>query len=66
MTLNKCGFLFREYLDRTAEEINEALQDVGQLSIGELSKTFNLSSEFLLSVSSKEKIIFASIYLLYF
>eukprot|EP00794_Sanderia_malayensis_P000235 gene235-852_t len=40
----------KEYLDRTAEEINESLQDAGQLTIGELSKTFNLPSEFLLSI----------------
>ena len=44
----------RNYLDRAAEEINEALQESGQLSVTELSKTFNLPSEFLLSVSFRK------------
>ena len=47
-------FSIRNYLDRAAEEINEALQDAGQLSVTELSKTFNLPSEFLLSVSFRK------------
>ncbi|XP_057308369.1 E3 UFM1-protein ligase 1 homolog isoform X1 [Hydractinia symbiolongicarpus] len=42
--------LDRDYLDRTAEEINEALQEAGQVAIADLAKTFNLPIEFLLSL----------------
>lgn len=41
----------RDFLDRTAEEINEKLQENGQIAIGDVAKTFNLPTEFLLSVS---------------
>ena len=40
----------REYLDRVAEEINETLQESGQVLIGELSKSFGLPADFLLEV----------------
>ena len=40
----------RDYLDRVAEEINQTLQGSGQLSVVELSKSFGLPAEFLLSV----------------
>ncbi|XP_066914006.1 E3 UFM1-protein ligase 1 homolog [Clytia hemisphaerica] len=40
----------RDYLDRTAEEINESLQENGQTVIADVAKTFNLPSEFILSV----------------
>lgn len=42
--------IFSDYLDRTAEEINEALQEAGQVAIADQAKTFNLPIEFLLSV----------------
>lgn len=41
----------RDYLDRTAEEINETLQESGQVTVAELAKTFNFPADFLLSVS---------------
>ena len=41
----------RDYLDRAAEEINETLQEAGQVFVSELSKTFGLSVDFLLTVS---------------
>ena len=47
----KCLVLFnREYLDRVAEEINETLQESGQVLIAELSKTFGLPADFLQEV----------------
>ena len=45
-------FTARDYLDRTAEEINESLQENGQTVIADVAKTFNLPSEFILSVRS--------------
>ena len=41
----------RDYLDRTAEEINETLQESGQVTVADLAKTFNFPADFLLSVS---------------
>ncbi|XP_068755117.1 E3 UFM1-protein ligase 1 homolog isoform X1 [Montipora capricornis] len=38
------------YLDRVAEEINDTLQESGQVVISELSKTFALSTDFLLEI----------------
>ena len=38
------------YLDQVAEEINDTLQESGQVIISELSKTFTLSTDFLLEV----------------
>lgn len=38
------------YLDQVAEEINDTLQESGQVIISELSKTFALSTDFLLEV----------------
>ncbi|XP_032239292.2 E3 UFM1-protein ligase 1 homolog [Nematostella vectensis] len=40
----------KDYLDRMAEEINETLQEAGQVFIAELSKTFSLPTDFMLEV----------------
>lgn len=42
---------YSNYLDQVAEEINDILQESGQVVISELSKTFTLSTDFLLEVS---------------
>ena len=42
-----------DYLDRVVEEINQTLQAAGQLSVVELSKSFGLPTDFLLSVSGR-------------
>eukprot|EP00795_Rhopilema_esculentum_P017681 gene17681-9336_t len=49
-TLIQGELIDHDYLERAAEEINEALQDAGQISVTDLSKTFNLPAEFLLTV----------------
>jgi len=36
-------------LDRTAEEINENLQENGQTIVADVAKTFNLPTEFILN-----------------
>ena len=38
------------YLDQVAEEINDTLQESGQVIISELSKTFSFATDFLLEV----------------
>ncbi|KAM7446664.1 E3 UFM1-protein ligase 1 [Porites harrisoni] len=38
------------YLDQVAEEINDTLQESGQVVISELSKTFSFATDFLLEV----------------
>ncbi|XP_076825187.1 E3 UFM1-protein ligase 1-like [Clavelina lepadiformis] len=38
----------RSYLDRLAEELNDNLQSCGQLTIAEVSKTYDLPGEFLI------------------
>lgn len=38
------------YLDQVAEEINDTLQESGQVVISELSKTFSFAADFLLEV----------------
>ncbi|XP_065649420.1 E3 UFM1-protein ligase 1 homolog isoform X2 [Hydra vulgaris] len=42
--------LDKDYLDRVAEEINETLQEAGQVAIADIATSFNLSADFLLSV----------------
>lgn len=43
----------RSYLDRVAEEVNEKLQQNGQITIGELTKQYDLPGEFLHKVVSE-------------
>lgn len=43
----------RTYQQTIAEEINDSLQRLGQITISELTKTYDLPGEFLLSVSQK-------------
>nr|CAG4640670.1 EOG090X0267 [Eulimnadia texana] len=38
----------KSYLDRIAEEFNETLQQVGQISVNDLTKQYDLPAEFLL------------------
>ncbi len=42
---------YRGYLDTLCEEINDNLQEMGQLDVSQLSKTFSLPNDFLLEVS---------------
>lgn len=42
--------LDKDYLDRLAEEINESLQESGQVMISDLAKSFDLPTEFIYSV----------------
>ncbi|KAK2554421.1 E3 UFM1-protein ligase 1-like protein [Acropora cervicornis] len=43
-------WLNRNYLDQVAEDINDFLQESGQISIAELSKKFTFPTEFLLEI----------------
>ncbi len=43
---------YRGYLDTLCEEINDNLQEMGQLDVSQLSKTFTLPYDFLLEVGS--------------
>lgn len=40
----------RNYLDRLAEEVNDKLQESGQVTISELCKTYDLPGNFLTQV----------------
>ena len=42
----------RDHIDRIAEEINETLQQTGQISVVELSKHYEFPMEFILQVPS--------------
>lgn len=46
------GFVLtiRNYLDRLAEEVNDKLQESGQVTISELCKTYDLPGNFLTQV----------------
>lgn len=39
------------YIDALCEEINDSLQENGQMSVADISKSFALSNTFLLEVS---------------
>lgn len=41
----------RSYLDAMCEEVNDALHEIGQMNVAELSKSFLLPNTFLLEVS---------------
>lgn len=43
-------FLFRAYIDALCEEINDTLQEVGQMMVADLSKNFALPNSFLMQV----------------
>ena len=43
-------FLFRAYIDALCEEINDTLQEVGQMIVADLSKNFALPNSFLMQV----------------
>jgi hypothetical protein len=47
--LSLCSY----YLDRIAEEINESLQDAGELLLMDLGKRFNISVDFLAEALEK-------------
>lgn len=42
----------RNYLDRLSEEVNDKLQESGQVTISELCKTYDLPGDFLTQVFS--------------
>lgn len=55
-----CNFFFltiRNYLDRLAEEVNDKLQENGQVTISELCKTYDLPGNFLTQVFFLNSII---------
>lgn len=43
-------FQIRSYLDELAEEINDKLQETGQVTISELCKAYDLPGDFLTQV----------------
>ncbi len=43
---------YRQYLDGIAHEINEQLQETGQVPLGDLGKRFGLTSDFVHQVQS--------------
>lgn len=53
VTLNVLSFSHfykRSYLDQLAEEINDKLQETGQVTISELCKAYDLPGDFLIQV----------------
>lgn len=44
------SLLFRAYIDALCEEINDTLQEVGQMMVADLSKNFALPNSFLMQV----------------
>ena len=44
-----CG-VSRSYLDSIAEEINDKLQDQGQITVAQLTKEYDLPGDFLAQV----------------
>ena len=44
------SFLDRVYVDSLCEEINDSLQENGQISVADISKSFALPNSFLLEV----------------
>ncbi len=50
MTCESCS-VFSHYLDSLAEEVNDKLQEQGQVTIAELTKTYDLPADFLSEVS---------------
>ena len=42
--------LFRSYIDALCEEINDTLQEAGQMMVADLSKNFALPNSFLVQV----------------
>uniref|UniRef100_A0A8B9TAA0 E3 UFM1-protein ligase 1 n=1 Tax=Anas platyrhynchos TaxID=8839 RepID=A0A8B9TAA0_ANAPL len=47
------GQLINDYLDQLAEEINDKLQETGQVTISELCKAYDLPGDFLTQVLSR-------------
>lgn len=43
--------MFRSYIKAMCEEINDTLQEVGQIAVADLSKNFGLPNDFLMEVS---------------
>ena len=43
-------FLYRSYVSALCEEVNETLQEVGQVAIADLSRNFGLPNNFLMEV----------------
>lgn len=43
-------FYIRSYLDQLAEEINDKLQETGQVTVSELCKAYDLPGDFLIQV----------------
>ena len=46
-----CVALYSNYLDNLAEEINDKLQDNGQVTIADLTKLYDLPADFITGVS---------------
>lgn len=46
-------YYHRNYLNRLAEEVNDKLQEAGQVTIPELCKNYDLPGDFLTEVSSR-------------
>lgn len=40
----------RDYIDALCEEINDSLQESGQMNVADISKSFSLPNNFLLEV----------------
>ncbi len=54
--------LQRYYLDRMAEEINEALQESGKLALSDLGSRFSIASDFLQEVKPKIQSILSTFF----
>lgn len=46
-------FILRNYIDALCEEINDSLQESGQMNVTDISKNFALPNSFLLEVKIK-------------
>ena len=46
----KLTYIFRSYLDRLAEEVNDKLQEEGHVTIPDLTKQYDLPGDYLSEV----------------
>ena len=49
-----CVCYLRGYIDALCEEINDSLQECGQMNVADISKSFALPNSFLLEVRIPE------------
>ena len=58
----KCLCIVRHYVAALCEEINDTLQEVGQMTVADLSKSFALPNNFLVQVRTYACIWYMNMY----